>query len=123
MIVYKKGLGYHHKRVYKQVSERNGHSYKMYSGSGVTDSITELSKPIIDFVSNNRDTLKHIGETAINTVKIGQNTRQIVNTIKNDYKHRNLTASENLAYEHKDLKDIIKRISKLKTTGSGFAYT
>ena len=123
MIIHKRGLGYHHKRVFRQVSERKGHSYKMYSGNGVINSINKLSKPIIDFVSNNMDTLKHIGETAINAVKVGQTTRQIVNTIKNDYKHRNLTASENLAYEHKDLNDIIKRISKLKTTGSGFAYT
>lgn len=112
MIVYKRGLGYNNKRQF-------GHSYKMYSGSGIFDSI----KPIIDLVLNNKDTLKHVGETAINAVRVGKNTRQIVNSIKNDYKPPNLTANENLAYEHRDLKDIIKRISKLKTTGSGFAYT
>ena len=116
MIVYKRGLGYHHKRGHKQVSERNGHSYKMYSGNGVIDSITELSKPIIDFVANNKDTIKHVADTAINAVKVGQNTRQIVNSIINSSKPHNLTESDNL-------KGIIKRIRKLKTTGSGFAYT
>ena len=112
MIVYKRGLGFKKKQQF-------GHSYKMYSGSGIFDSI----KPIIDVVLNNKDTLKQVGETAINAVKIGQNTKKIVNSIKNDYKPSNLTANENLAYEHKNLKDIIKRISQLKTTGSGFAYT
>ena len=88
----------------------------MNSGSGVFNSINEITKPIIDLVSNNKDTIKHVAETVINAVKVGQNTREIVNSIINSSKHHNLTESENL-------KGIIKRIRKLKTTGSGFAYT
>ena len=68
--MYRRGLGYHHKQVFKQSRGKNEHGYKMNSGSGVFDSINEITEPIIDLVSNNKDTIKYVAETAINAVRV-----------------------------------------------------
>ena len=124
MIVYKRGLGYH--QAVRQNRIIGGHGYKIRNcqhGSGIFDIITDVSKPVLDFVSNNKDLAKHIGETAINATKVGHNTKQIIDAIKNDYKPKNLTTNEQVAYDHKHLKDIINRINNLRVSGSGFCYT
>jgi hypothetical protein len=119
MIVYKRGDGYKPKRVYKTIRSGRGYRHCSCEGSGVFDVIKDISKPLIDFATNNKDFAKNIGETAINAAKVGHNTKQIVNAIKNDYNNMNLTTNEKIAYDHKNLKDVIARINRLKV-GSGF---
>ena len=94
---------------------------KCECGSGFFDNIM----PAINFVKDNKDLLSNVGKAVGDVVTIGKNTKQIVDSIinKNENKNINFTPSESLAFEHKKVKDIIKRINKLNTTGSGFAMT
>ena len=91
---------------------------KCECGSGFIDDIV---LPAINFVKDNKDLLSNVGETVGNVATIGKNTKQIVDSIINENKNKNFTTNESLAFEHKKVKDIIKRINKLNTTGSGFA--
>ena len=75
--------------------------------------------PAINFVKDNKDLIKNVGETVGNVVTIGKNTKQIIDSIKSK-KNENVTPNELIALEHKKVRDVINRINKLNTSGSGF---
>ena len=95
---------------------REKHGY--VGGSGIIEDIVE---PVINLVKDNKDLLKNVGESVVSTHAIGKNTKEIVDSIINEKKNKNVTQNESIALEHKKVKDIIKRINKLNTKGSGFA--
>ena len=112
---------YYHDR--KKLHHGRGFNRLCTCGDGIFDSIKSVIEPAINFVKDNKDTLKDIGEAVGSVATIGKNTKQIIDTIKNKSRNENLTLTQNeqIAFEHKKVKDIIKRINNLNTTGSGFA--
>ena len=95
-----------------------GKKYEITDGNGIID---DIITPTINFVRDNKDLIKNVGDAVVNTVTIGKNTKEIVDSIINEKKHKSLTQNESIALEHKKVKDVIKRINKLNTKGSGFA--
>ena len=115
MLYYSDRRKLHHGKGFNRISKEN---YKMTDGNGI---IEDIIKPAINFIKDNKDLLKNVGESAVSTYTIGKNTKEIVDSIKNKNKNENLTQNELIALEHKKVKDVIKRINKLNTKGSGFA--
>ena len=79
-------------------------------GKGLTD-IFNFAKPVIDFVKDNKDTLKSTAEAVGNVVSIADSTKTIVQEIMKKRRKP----------EDDGLKNIVDKLNQLKT-GSGFAY-
>ena len=82
--------------------------------------ITSFIEPAVNFVKDNKDLLKGVGEAVSNVATISKNTKDIIDSIRNKSRNKSVTPNEQIAFEQKKVKDIIKRINKLNTTGSGF---
>jgi hypothetical protein len=89
-----------------------GHGYKKYRIDG--DGIMDYVKPVIDFISNNKDVIQNVGESAVNTMRIGKNAKDIIDSIRSKTKNKD--------EDQNDLKSVIDKINKLRIKGSGFAY-
>ena len=111
MLIYPDRIKLHSGRGFNRIIKD-----KCECGSGFIDDIV---MPAINFVKDNKDLIKNVGETVGNVVTIGKNTKQIIDSIKS--KNANVSLNESIALEHKKVKDVINRIHKLNTSGSGFA--
>ena len=96
---------------------------KCTCGDGIFDTIKSVIEPAVNFVKDNKELLKGVGEAVGSVATISKNTKDIIDSIRSKSRNENLplTQNEQIAFEHKKVKDIIKRINNLNTTGSGFA--
>ena len=115
MLYYQDRKRLHKGRGFNRLIKEN---HRYIHGSGFVEDVVE---PIINLVKDNKDLLKNVGESVVSTHAIGKNTKEIVDSIINEKKNKNITQNELIALEHKKVKDVIKRINKLNTKGSGFA--
>ena len=71
-------------------------------------------KPLVDLAVDNKELIKDVGESAINTFKVDEDMKEIVDSIR---KKRHIKS--NIEDENK-LEHIVNKINKIKM-GSGFA--
>ena len=83
------------------------------TGKGIMDVVKNIVKPVAEFVKDNVSTLKSTAEAVGNVVKIGADTKIIVDQIMKNRKSK-------MQHDGK-IPDIVKRINEFKV-GGGFAY-
>ena len=103
MIVQKRGKGI--------VRYRHNNRYIKRSGSGLSDFL----KPMINVVKGilaHKDTISKVVETAKDVYRVGQNTKEIIQSIRKP---------QPIQQEPEHVETVINRINNLRI-GKGFAY-
>ena len=89
-------------------------------GKGIMDVIKSIATPVINFATDNKDTIKSGVEAISNVVKLGDSTKTIIQEIMKKRKPKIELVHDGISTEN-TLKDIVDKINQFKV-GSGFAY-